>query len=111
MERTCGPGAFHFESRLNTRVARENAAPRKLRTLEAVTRREKGTRPREQAVLSSFTTLSNNPLVRIPRPFPTSAVIDLRRTAIINQRRIENRDTRRLNLEFGAMVEWVFGND
>lgn len=41
MERTCGPGAFHFESRLNTRVARENAAPRKLRTLEAVTRREK----------------------------------------------------------------------
>lgn len=37
-----GKDAFHFESRrLNTRVARENAAAGKLSTLEAVTRRKK----------------------------------------------------------------------
>ena len=104
MERTCGPGAFHFESRLNTRVARENAAPRKLRTLEAVTRqkkeKEKKKRDRQNtaAVLPSFTTLSDDPLVRIPRPSPHRSRSMFNQPAIIIQRRIENRDTGRLSL-------------
>lgn len=59
-----------ISGRLNTRVARENAAARKLRTLEAVTAGKREERNWEYDCPTLASTSGNTPPVQAPRPPP-----------------------------------------